>query len=132
MGKPRLPGEEGTSRQGSPRFAEMVVNAPKSLSVAAALHPEVSAALDAAQADAVAEIRRFLALHSVTRVGPRGRQEVVPIERLQTVAVVHRTSRAGDPHRHVHFQICTRVWAAGRWRGLDTAARSPAPWSMPG
>ena len=122
MGKPRLPGEEGTSRQGSPRFAEMVVNAPKSLSVAAALHPEVSAALDAAQADAVAEIRRFLALHSVTRVGPRGRQEVVPIERLQTVAVVHRTSRAGDPHRHVHFQICTRVWAAGRWRGLDTAA----------
>ena len=122
MGKPRLPGEEGTTKQGSPRFAEMVVNAPKSLSVAAALHPEVSDALDAAQADAVAEIRRFLALHSVTRVGPRGRQEVVPVERLQTVAVVHRTSRAGDPHRHVHFQIGTRVWAAGRWRGLDTAA----------
>lgn len=46
----------------------------------------------------------------------------MPVERLQTVAVVHRTSRAGDPHRHVHFQIGTRVWAAGRWRGLDTAA----------
>ncbi len=122
MGKPRLPGEEGTSKRGSPRFAEMVINAPKSLSVTAALHPEVSAALDAAQADAVAEIRRFLALHSVTRVGPRGRQEVVPIERLQTVAVVHKTSRAGDPHRHVHFQIGTRAWAAGKWRGLDTAA----------
>ena len=122
MGTPRLPGEEGTAKRGSPRFAEMVVNTPKSLSIAAALHPEVSDALDAAQADAVAEIRRFLALHSVTRVGPRGRQEVVPVERLQTVAVVHKTSRAGDPHRHVHFQIGTRVWAAGRWRGLDTAA----------
>ena len=122
MGKPRLPGEEGTAKHGSPRFAEMVVNTPKSLSVAAALHPEVSDALDAAQADAVTEIRRFLGLHSVTRVGPRGRQEVVPVERLQTVAVVHKTSRAGDPHRHVHFQIGTRVWAAGRWRGLDTAA----------
>ncbi len=122
MGKPRLPGEEGSTKHGSPRFAEMVVNAPKSLSVAAALHPDVSDALDAAQADAVAEIRRFLALHSVTRVGPRGRQEVVPVERLQTVAVGHRTSRAGDPHRHVHFQIGTRVWAAGTWRGLDTAA----------
>jgi hypothetical protein len=122
MGKPRLPGEEGTSKHGSPRFAEMVVNTPKSLSVAAALHPDVSVALDAAQADAVAEIRRFLALHSVTRVGPCGRQEVVPVERLQTVAVVHKTSRAGDPHRHVHFQIGTRVWAAGKWRGLDTAA----------
>ncbi len=72
--------------------------------------------------DAVAEIRRFLGLHSVTRVGARGRQEVVPVEWLQTVAVVHKTSRAGDPHRHVHFQIGTRVWAAGRWRGLDTAA----------
>lgn len=100
----------------------MVVNTPKSLSIAAALHPEVSEALDAAQADAVAEIRRFLGLYSVTRVGPRGRQEVVPVGRLQTVAVVHKTSRAGDPHRHVHFQIGTRVWAAGRWRGLDTAA----------
>lgn len=122
MGKPRLPGEEGKTKHGSPRFAEMVVNAPKSLSVAAALHPDVSDALDAAQADAVNEIRLFLAMHSVTRVGPRGRQEVVPVERLQTVAIVHRTSRAGDPHRHVHFQIGTRVWAAGKWRGLDTAA----------
>jgi rRNA-processing protein FCF1 len=119
MGSPRLPGE---GRRGSPRFAEMVVNTPKSLSIAAALHPEVSAALDAAQADAVAEIRRWLALHSVTRVGPRGAQEVVPVEQLQTVAVVHHTSRAGDPHRHVHFQIGTRVWATGAWRALDTAA----------
>lgn len=122
MGKPRLPGEEGTSKHGSPRFAEMVVNTPKSLSIAAALHPDVSAALDAAQADAVSEIRRFLALHSVTRVGPRGRQEVVPVERLQPVAVVHKTSRAGDPHRHVHFQVGARLWTAGKWRGLDTAA----------
>src|SRR5688572_4514638 len=56
-GKPRLPGD---GRQGSPRFAEMVVNAPKSLSIAAALHPEVSDALDAAQRDAVAEIRSWL------------------------------------------------------------------------
>ncbi len=122
MGRPRLAGGEGSGKRGSPRFAEMVVNTPKSLSIAAALHPAVSDALDAAQADAVAEIRRFLGLHSVTRVGPRGRQEVVPVERLQTVAVVHKTSRAGDPHRHVHFQIGTRVWAAGKWRGLDTAA----------
>ncbi|MDR0592205.1 MAG: relaxase domain-containing protein, partial [Bifidobacteriaceae bacterium] len=119
MGRPRLPGE---GRRGSPMFAEMVVNAPKSLSVAAALHPEVSAALDSAQRDAAAEIRRWLASHSVTRVGPRGAQEVVPVERLQTVAITHRTSRAGDPHRHIHLQIGTRVWAAGAWRALDTAA----------
>ena len=119
MGRPRLPGE---GRRGSPRFAEMVVNAPKSLSIAAALHPEVSDALDLAQRDAVGEIQRWLAQHSVTRVGPRGKQEVAPVSRLQTVAVSHRTSRAGDPHRHIHFQIGNRVWAAGKWRALDTAA----------
>ncbi|WP_245561723.1 MobF family relaxase [Agromyces italicus] len=119
MGKPRLPGD---GRQGSPRFAEMVVNAPKSLSIAAALHPEVSVTLDAAQRDAVAAIRSWLGQHSVTRVGPRGQQRVVPVEQLETVAVSHKTSRAGDPHRHIHFQIGTRVWAAGTWRGLDTAA----------
>lgn len=118
-GKPRLPGD---GRHGSPRFAEMVVNAPKSLSIAAALHPDVSDALDAAQRDAVAEIRAWLGQHSVTRVGPRGAQRVVSIEQLETVAVSHRTSRAGDPHRHIHFQVGTRVGAADAWRGLDTAA----------
>ena len=119
MGTPR---EAGGGKRGSPRFAEMVINTPKSLSIAAALHPEVSAALDAAQADAAAEIRRWLAQNSTTRVGPRGSQEVVPVESLQTVAVTHRTSRAGDPHRHIHFQIGTRVQAAGKWRALDTGA----------
>jgi hypothetical protein len=119
MGTPRQAGE---ASQGSPRFAEMVVNAPKSLSIAAALHPDVSAALDAAQRDAVAEIRSWLGQHSVTRIGPRGQQEVVPVERLETVSIVHKTSRAGEPHRHIHLQIGTRAWAGGAWRGLDTAA----------
>lgn len=119
MGKPRL---AGSDRQGSPRFAEMVINTPKSLSIAAALHPEVSEALDMAQQDALSEIQRWLAQHSVTRVGPRGNQEVVPVEHMQVVGITHRTSRAGDPHRHIHMQVGTRVRAAGKWRALDTAA----------
>ena len=119
MGKPRL---AGSDRQGSPRFAEMVINTPKSLSIAAALHPEVSEALDAAQQDALSEIQRWLAQHSVTRVGPRGKQEVVPIEHMQVVGITHHTSRAGDPHRHIHMQVGTRAWAAGKRRALDTAA----------
>ena len=119
MGTPRQPGE---GRRGSPLFAEMVINAPKSLSVAAALHPDVSEALDAAQRDALGEIRRWLGRHTVTRVGPRGAQEVVPAEHMQVVGISHKTSRAGDPHRHIHMQIGTRVWAAGKWRALDTAA----------
>ncbi|EXJ51819.1 MobF family relaxase [Microbacterium sp. MRS-1] len=119
MGTPR---KAGDVRRGSPRFAEMVINAPKSLSVAAALHPEVSEALDAAQQDALSEIQRWLGQHSVTRVGPRGKQEIVPVEHMQVVGITHRTSRAGDPHRHIHMQVGARVWAAGRWRALDTAA----------
>lgn len=119
MGTPR---NAGDVRRGSPRFAEMVINTPKSLSIAAALHPEVSDALDAAQQAALSEIQRWLGLHSVTRVGPRGRQEIVPVEHMQVVGITHHTSRAGDPHRHIHMQIGARVWAAGAWRALDTAA----------
>ena len=119
MGKPR---RAGSDRKSSPRFTEMVINTPKSLTIAAALHPEVSDALDTAQQDAMAEIRRWLAQHSVTRVGSLGAQEVVPVEQMHVVGITHRTSRAGDPHRHIHMQIGTRVFAAGKWRGLFTAA----------
>lgn len=53
MGRPR---GAGSDRKASPRFMEMVINTPKSLSIAAALHPEVSDALDAAQQDALAAL----------------------------------------------------------------------------
>lgn len=116
------PPQAGEGRNGSPLFAKMVVNVPKSPSIVAALHPKVSAAPDDAQSDTVRKIRTWLGQHSVTRIGRRGAQRVVRAERLQTFAVSHRTSRAGDPHRHVHLQIGTRVWAEGAWRALDTPA----------
>lgn len=112
---------EIVSRPSSPRFVEMNVNSDKSLSVAAALDPRVSAALDDAQAAAVEAMRDYLARNSVTRVGAKGEQRYVPVERIESVAVVHRTSRAGDPHRHVHLQWNARVFAEGKWRGLYTA-----------
>ena len=58
--------------------------------------------------------------HATTRVGPRGGQVQVPVEVLEAVTVRHYTSRAGDPHRHLHLQINARVFAAGKWRGLHT------------
>lgn len=106
----------------SPRFVEMTVNSDKSLSVAAALSSAVSVALDQAQAAASTAMNRYMAENSVTRVGPRGAQRFVPVERLESVTVVHRSSRAGDPHRHVHVQWSTRVLAEGKWRALHTAA----------
>ncbi|GAB3320352.1 hypothetical protein GCM10027451_41100 [Geodermatophilus aquaeductus] len=102
------------------RFVEVVVNGPKSWSLAAAVHPDIAAAYDAAQDRAATEIVGWLAGHATTRVGPRGGQVQVPVQVLEAVTVRHHTSRAGDPHRHLHLQIGARVFAAGKWRGLHT------------
>jgi conjugative relaxase-like TrwC/TraI family protein len=102
------------------RFVEVVVNGPKTWSLAAVLHPEIAEAYDAAQDRAAAEIIGWLADHTTTRVGPRGRQVQIPVEQLEAAVVRHYTSRAGDPHRHLHLQINARVFAAGKWRGLHS------------
>jgi len=102
------------------RFVEVTVNGPKTWSLAAALHPEISAALDAAQDRAAAEIVGWVAQHATTRVGPRDRQVQVPVQRIEAAVIRHYTSRAGDPHRHLHLQINARVFAAGAWRGLHS------------
>jgi conjugative relaxase-like TrwC/TraI family protein len=102
------------------RFVEVTVNGPKTWSLAAALHPEISAALDEAQDRAAAEIVGWVAQHATTRVGPRGRQVQVPVERIEAAVIRHYTSRAGDPHRHLHLQINARVNAAGTWRGIHS------------
>ena len=103
------------------RFVEVVVNGPKSWSIAAALHPEIAAAYDAAQGRAAREIITWLTAHSTTRVGPRGLQVQIPVESgLEAAVITHYTSRAGDPHRHLHLQINAKVFAAGKWRALHT------------
>jgi exodeoxyribonuclease V alpha subunit len=102
------------------RFVEVTVNGPKTWSLAAAVDPEVADAYDAAQDRAAQEIIGWLAEHATTRVGPRGRQVQVPVEEIEAAVVRHYTSRAGDPHRHLHLQVNARVWAQGRWRGLHT------------
>src|SRR4029077_19894336 len=107
---------------GAVRFVEIVVNGPKSWSLAAELHPDVATAYEAAQDRAAGQIIGWLGQHATTRGGPRGAQVAVPVDRLEAVTVRHYTSRAGDPHRHLHLQVNARVFAAGKWRGLDTVA----------
>lgn len=102
------------------RFVEVTINGPKTWSLAAAMHPDVSAALDAAQDRAAAQVVGWVAQHATTRVGPRGRQVQVPVERIEAAVIRHYTSRAGDPHRHLHLQINARVFAAGAWRGIHS------------
>lgn len=102
------------------RFVEVVVNGPKTWSLAAALHPELADAYEAAQTRAAGEVIGWVAQHATTRIGPRGRQVQVPVEKIEAAVVRHYTSRAGDPHRHLHVQINARVQAAGAWRGLHS------------
>ena len=104
------------------RFVEIVVNGPKSWSLVAELHDDVAVAYGAAQDHAAEQIIGWLGQHATTRVGPRGAQIAVPVQRLEAVTVRHYTSRAGDPHRHLHLQVNARVFAAGKWRGIDTVA----------
>lgn len=51
-------------------FVEVTVNGPKTWSMAAALHPEIAEAYDAAQMAAAEEIIGWLASHATTLVGP--------------------------------------------------------------
>jgi exodeoxyribonuclease V alpha subunit len=102
------------------RFVEVVVNGPKTWSLAAALDPDIAAAYDAAMDRAAGEVIGWVGEHATTRVGPRGRQVQVPVEKVEAAVVRHYTSRAGDPHRHLHVQINARVFAAGAWRGLHS------------
>ncbi len=104
------------------RFVEATINGPKSWSLAAELHPDIAKAYEAAQDRAAGQVIGWLAAHATTRVGPRGAQVAVLVDRLEAVTVRHYTSRAGDPHRHLHLQVNARVYAAGAWRGLDTVA----------
>lgn len=79
------------------RFVGVTVSGPKTWSLAAALlHPEVSAALDAAQDRAAEQIIGWVAQYATTRVGPRG-QVQVPVEQIEAAAFRHHTSRAGNP-----------------------------------
>jgi hypothetical protein len=102
------------------RFVEVIFNGPKSWSLAAELHPDISAAYEAAQDRAATQILAWLANHATTRVGPRGRQVQIPVQQIEAAVVRHYTSRAGDPHRHLHLQINARIRAEDRWLGLHT------------
>jgi exodeoxyribonuclease V alpha subunit len=73
------------------RFVEVVVNGPKSWSLAAELHPDVAAAYEAAQDRAAEQIIGWLGEHATTRAGPRGAQVAVPVEVLEAVTVRHYT-----------------------------------------
>ena len=109
------------------RFVEVTVNGPKTWSLATALHPEISVALDAAQDQAAQEIVGWVAAHATTRIGPRGRQVQVPVEKIE--AAVIRTTRRGPVTRTATFTSrsthgCTPPTAGAVSTRWDSATRS--------
>ena len=100
------------------RFVEVVVNGPKTWSLRRGPAPgDLRGTGRGAGQGRHARSSAGSPQHATTRVGPRGRQVQVPVEQIEAAVIRHYTSRAGDPHRHLHLQINARVFAAGAWRG---------------
>lgn len=104
------------------RFVEVTVNGPKTWTVAAELHPDVAEAYGAAQDRATESFARAFAAKCTTRAGAGGTAQM-SLSEIEVVAIRHYTSRAGDPHRHIHLQLNARVLSAdGLWRSVDSTA----------
>ncbi|HEX2308993.1 MAG TPA: AAA family ATPase [Jatrophihabitantaceae bacterium] len=82
----------------------------------------MAVAYESAQDRAASQIIGWLAENATARVGPRGAQVAMPVELIEAATIRHYTSRAGDPHRHLHVQVNSRVFADGKWRGIDTVS----------
>ncbi len=104
------------------RFVEVTVNGPKTWTVAAELHPDVAEAYATAQDRATESLARSFASKCKTRTGAGGTAQM-SLSEVEVVAIRHYTSRAGDPHRHIHLQLNARVLSAdGLWRSVDSMA----------
>jgi conjugative relaxase-like TrwC/TraI family protein len=107
---------------------DLVVSAPKSVSVLFALaDPATAAAVSAAHQVAVTEALGYLDRH--TSHGLRGHQGEnqratrVPTDGLVAAAFTHHTSRADDPQLHTHLVVANLVHGTdGKWSAVDSRA----------
>ena len=77
--------------------------AAEKLSIAAEAWDDVSAALDAAMDPVGAEMGPWLARTPSPRVRVDGVDRSVHVDSVEVATVRHCTSRAGDPHWHMHY-----------------------------
>ncbi|HEU0130975.1 MAG TPA: MobF family relaxase [Mycobacteriales bacterium] len=111
-------------RAGRVRGYDLTFNAPKSLSLLAALgQPELAEQIRAAHDHAVAAALGYLDRHAGhVRRGKDG-VTVEPGRGLVGAAFRHRVSRAGDPHLHTHVVTANTVQGSdGRWYAVDGRA----------
>jgi hypothetical protein len=96
------------------------INAPKSFSVAALLHPELAAEFEALQ-DRLRD--RIIVTWQRELNARRGHGGLIRegIARLEVVELQHRRSRALDPHIHRHLWLNVKVQGEdGKWSNLDS------------
>lgn len=102
------------------RFIDKIINVSKDLSLAAELDDEISEALDQAMSQASMGLGAYLAKNAHVRIMVDGEMAWVSPDEIQVATVVHRTSRDGDPHRHIHFQIVNKARFGSKWYAFDT------------
>ncbi len=100
------------------RGYEFGVNVPKSASIVASIDPELGKVLMRAQERAAVVGVEGLRARATTRVGARGNQTFESVDSLEVAVFAHDGSREGDPHHHLHVQVGSKVFVAGKWRSI--------------
>ena len=96
------------------------VNAPKSYSLAALLHPELAAEFEDLQDRLRDRVITSWQRELNARRGAAGRIRE-GISRLEVVELQHKRSRALDPHVHRHLWLNVKVRGEdGRWSNIDS------------
>ncbi|MFD1491185.1 MULTISPECIES: AAA family ATPase [Microbacterium] len=96
------------------------INAPKSFSIAALLHPELAAEYERLQDRLRDRVIRAWHAELNARRGAGGRIRE-RLARIEVVELQHRRSRALDPHVHRHLWLSVKVRGRdGRWSNVDS------------
>lgn len=99
---------------------DATLNAPKSFSLVALLHPELAIEFEALQDRLRHRVIRFWRSELNARRGAGGRTREA-IHRLEVVELRHRRSRALDPHAHRHLWLSVKVQGVdGKWSNVDS------------
>ncbi|MDR7110896.1 hypothetical protein J2X03_000752 [Microbacterium trichothecenolyticum] len=96
------------------------INAPKSYSIAALIHPELAGEFEALQDRLRDRIITTWQRELNARRGAGGRIRE-PLQRIEVVELRHRRSRALDPHIHRHLWLNVKVQGEdGKWSNVDS------------
>lgn len=96
------------------------INAPKSYSIAALIHPELAEEFEALQDRLRDRIITTWQRELNARRGAGGRIREA-LQRVEVVELRHRRSRALDPHIHRHLWLSVKVLGKdGKWSNVDS------------